>query len=368
MRTWRYCLAALAALLALGVSTSTTPAGELLAADAHPNPPFTLASVDACFLAAPAPFGSVWPLAPIGRSHPIRGSLNEPRGASPHFGVDVEALINRAPVYAISPGVVSGLKRKASHFSIKVVGQSHFFQYWHVIPLTTMHLYMAIEAGQLIGHVQNAYYHVHVSEFSRPCGWINPMRPGGALHVGANTEKPHIGNLRAFAADSKAFRPFNSTKGPACEVDPSTPLELTDLHGVVDLRAAVWDWPVKQMVTRAQMSLEPAAIQAYLAPRFNPYEHVSKIKRVYDGASLLVPAHLGTTIWHIWAFGTWRDCECYYQGRARGHCGADYVWHVGGTLGLHTALYRNGPYQYCVDALTINGRAKARCTPVIIKN
>ena len=196
------------------VAGSTTPAGELAGADARPLPPFTLSSVDSCFRVPPAPGGSVWPLAPISRPHSIRGSLNEPRGDSPHFGVDVEALMNRAPVYAISPGIVSGLKRKAGHVSIKVFGQHHFFQYWHVAPLADVHLYMSIAVGQLIGHVQNAYYHVHVSEFSSPCGWINPMRPGAALYVGANTEKPSIGKLKAFVADSRAFRPFNTGESP----------------------------------------------------------------------------------------------------------------------------------------------------------
>jgi len=193
------------------------------------------------------------------------------------------------------------------------------------------------------------------------------MRPGGALYVEANTEKSSIGKLEAFVANNDAFRPFNAGESPGCQTDASTPLRLNDLHGVVDLRAAVWDWPDKQMAERPQMALEPAAIRAYLAPRFNPYEHVSKIKHVYDGATLLVPARLDTTIWHIWAFGTWRDC--YASGvHSRHRCGADYVWHVDGTRGLHTTLYRNGAYQYCVDALTINGRANARCTPVVIKN
>lgn len=124
------------------------------------------------------------------------------------------------------------------------------------------------------------------------------------------------------------------------------------------------------MVERPQMALEPAAIRAYLAPRFNPYEHVSEIMHVYDGARLWTPARRGTTIWHIWAFGTWRDCECDYESgvESRSHCGAQYVWHVGGTRGLHTTLYRNGPYEYCVEALTINGRPRRRCTQVEITN
>jgi hypothetical protein len=62
---------------------------------------------------------------------------------------------------------------------------------------------MSIEAGQLIGHVQIAYYHVH---------------------------------LQAFVANNAAFRSFNAGTNPADQTDPSTPLTLDDLHGVVDLR------------------------------------------------------------------------------------------------------------------------------------
>jgi hypothetical protein len=368
-RRWWY-LGSIAALALVGGAGLTTLNGRAASALASRNPPFTLATVDRCFLASPPPRGTVWPLAPVSRAHAIRGSFNGPRGTSPHFGVDVDALTNKAAVYAISSGFVSAINRRARHFSIKIVGQNHFIQYWHVRPLDTLRVGTSIRAGQSIGHVQKAYYHVHVGEFDSPCGWINPMRPSGPLNVRANTERPNIGSLAAYVANRAAFRPFPDGTNPALQTDPSTPVQLTDLHGVVDLRAEIHDWPEKKMVERPQLELEPAAIRAYLAPKFNPYEHVSQVKHVYDGAILLDPARLGTTIWHIWAFGTWREDSGYFDSgpHANSHLGAAYVWHVGGIAGLDTTQYPNGAYQYCIDALTINGRSRTRCTQVVINN
>lgn len=148
------------------------------------------------------------------------------------------------------------------------------------------------------------------------------------------------------------------------------PLSLSTLHGVVDLRAEVHDWPVRAMTGKPQLELEVAAIRAYLAPLSDRHAHLSRMKTIFDGATLLDPARLGTTLWHIWAFGTWRDSTGYYQSGpfARSHLGAAYVWHVGGARGLHTQLYADGKYQYCVQALTIEGVRGTRCTAVVIQN
>lgn len=364
----------LAAALVLGVVLPTSPTlgSGRVGPVAQPNAPFTLRRVDPCFLVPSLPGGTVWPISPVTRAHAIRGSFNEPRsGSAPHFGVDVQALSNEAPVYAVSSGRLRSVTRPPHHSLIDVgVQNGRFLQYWHVLPLQSLHAGMQVRPGQLIGHVKKGYYHVHLSEFYASCGWINPMRPSGPLYVGANIERPQIGRLRAYIANSAAFQSFDTGRNPNTQTDPSTPLRLSDLHGVVDLRSEIWDWPHKMMVGRPQLALEPAAIRAYLAPRFNPYKHVSRMKHVYDGATLLRPARQGTTTWHIWAFGTWRQSSGYFDSgpNANAHLGAAYVWHVGGVSGLHTNEYRNGAYQYCVEALTINGRGRARCTPVVINN
>jgi hypothetical protein len=75
MRRWKRYAGIVALLFALAMSASPTSVGELRGADAYPDPPFSLSTIDKCFVAPPAPWGSVWPLAPIGRTHPIRGRI-----------------------------------------------------------------------------------------------------------------------------------------------------------------------------------------------------------------------------------------------------------------------------------------------------
>ena len=347
------------------------PSGAPIARSAVParNGRYTLARVDPCFYAPPPAGRTGWPLAPTGRPHGIRGSFNGVRGPAPHFGADVEAIRNQAPVYAIASGSVMRIRQGAHRFSIRTLVNGHKLFYDHVVPVPTLRTNQPIAAGR-IGHVVKGYYHVHVSEYSAACGWIDPMRPTGPLRVAENTELPSIGALSAFVADAAAFRRFDTAQSPSREHDPATPLSLSALHGVVDLRAEVHDWPLRTMTGKPQLELEVAAIRAYLAPASDRHAHLSRMKTIYDGATLLNPARLGTTLWHIWAFGTWRDSKGYYQSGpdARSHLGAAYVWHVGGTRGLHTRLYPNGRYQYCVQALTDNGVRGTRCTAVAIQN
>jgi len=357
--------AAMILVLATSASASTPRVPRAL-----PNRPFTLARVDRCFF-APSPPGAVgWPLAPVGRAHGIRGSFNGVRASSPHYGVDVEALRNDAPVYAIAAGRIRRHRAGARHFSIHTLAAGHVLVYDHVVPLPGLAAGTAVAQGRLIGHVVPAFYHVHVSELDAACGWIDPMRPTGPLHVAQNTEPPTIGPLRAFAGNAAAFRRFDTTTNPALQVDPATEIPLTSLHGTVDLRAEIHDWPRRLMVERPQLELEVAAIRAYLAPLSDPHAHLSRMKMIFDGATLLDPARRGTTIWHYWAFGTWRDSAGYFQRGPGAHAnlGAAYVWHVGGITGLHTARYPNGPYLYCVQALTDNGVRATRCTRVAISN
>src|SRR5690349_23083864 len=113
-----------------------------------------------------------------------------------------------APVYAIAAGSVRRRRPGARHFSIRTLAAGHLIRYDHVTPLPGLSAGMRVSHGQLIGHVVKAYYHVHVSELDRACGWIDPMRPTGPLHVAENTEAPAIGPLGAFAANAAAFRRF----------------------------------------------------------------------------------------------------------------------------------------------------------------
>ena len=182
-----------------------------------------------------------------------------------------------------------------------------------------------VSRGQVIGHVLDGWYHPHVAELTATCGWVNPMRPTGPLYVARNTESPTIASLRTFVANAAAFASFPPGMNPAHRTDPATPEPLDHLHGVVDLRAPVSDWPTVRMVARRQLELEPAAIRAWLAPAGDRHRHISRMKLIYDGARLFRPELLGTTLWHVWAFGTWRQGVGYRQHGpdADLHIGAD---------------------------------------------
>jgi hypothetical protein len=328
------------------------------------NPPFRLRTVDGCFFAAPRG-ATRWPLSPTGRVHAIQGSFNEPRGRSAHFGVDIPSH-DQAPVYAALSGFAAGVRRH--HLVVQTVGGTDL-HYWHTDPVPGVVDATSVWQGELIGHVSDGMYHVHVGEVEPGCGWVNPMRPAGPFAVPANQEQPTIGGLHAYRATRSAFAAFDLETNPRTRTDPATAEPLAALHGVVDLRSRVYDFPTKRMTSRRQLPLMPAAIRAWLAPRRNRHRHLSRLKLIYDGARLLLPRLLGTTIFHIFAFGTWHQGIGYRQpGMPPTHVGADYVWHVGGTIGLHTARYPNGAYKYCVQALTINAIRGIRCTPVTIAN
>ena len=143
--------------------------------------------------------------------------------------------------------------------------------------------------------------------------------------------------------------------------DPARPVALDALSGTVDLRASVTDMPKVRMQHSPQLPLAPAAIRAYLAPPGDTHRHLF-MRTIFDGSRLL-PS--GSSLWHYWAFGTYRRNGCYYTPGA--FCGMQMVWHVGGPQGFDTTTVPNGSYKYCVEALTIAGVDARRCTVVKIK-
>ncbi|MGN6379488.1 MAG: hypothetical protein ACTHNU_11100 [Gaiellales bacterium] len=350
-------IAALAAVL-----VSFPPVGGLAASSSPPAvPALTLRSTDRCFFAPAVPGSGVWPLQPLGAAHPIRGSFNEPRGSSPHFGVDIQALRDRAPVYAMAPGTIIGLSRPGGHFSIGESGA--YYSYWHVALLSRLAMGDWVGRGQLVGYVQHGFYHVHLSEYEGGCGWVDPRRPTGALHDRRDTEWPGIGPITAYAASGSAFTSDNTRLLPSLQHDPATRLAMDDLHGVVDFRADVTDMPDDRMRYQLQLPLEVAAIRAYMAPATDRFRMIGRLRHVYDGARLLHPAG---GLWRVWAFGTYRVNLCYFS--IHGRCGAAYVWHVGGRSGFNVAELANGRYQFCVQAITVNGERNHRCAPVVVNN
>lgn len=326
------------------------------------NGPFTLASVDRRCFYAPGGTTRGWPWAQRDHTAPIRGSFNEVRTlAGSHFGVDVAAPANGADVYAIAGG---RLLDRTKHTLEIGDSADHHWIYWHLQSTARWHRGMAVRSRELLGQILRGYYHVHISEWVRGCGYVDPRRPTGNFWNPTTTQRPSVGPLGAFAAGPSAWAepPSVNTEPPP---DAATPEALDDLHGVVDLRAVAMvpgpPTPINVVGGTTHIpDLAVSAIRAWLTTPNRPTSHI-EMRTIMDGARLVS----GPGIWRRWAWGTWRANACFY---GFGACSQTMVWHVGGPSGLDTHTYPDGRYLYCVSALTIDDRAATRCSEVAIRN
>jgi hypothetical protein len=337
-----------------------------------PIVPFTLRSVDACFYRG-ADVEEGWPVPPYpisiaelsaGRRQRIlalpsavRGGFNEPRGPV-HFGVDVETS-DRGPVYAMRSGIVWGIEDRGV---IHVGDAASYLSYWHVSPAPSVAVGRHVERGQLIGRVHGSSRHVHISEWYEPCGGlVDPRRPAGPLHDPGDAAAPRIGRLTAYVADGSAFTHFDPDAEAAA--DPGRRTSRRALSGVVDLRADVSVLPQRRTKTFAQLPLAPPAIRTYLAPLGNHRVALGAVF-TYNGVRLVDAGAVD----RLWAHGTHRRNDCFYQVGATSSCAVRMSYHVGGPNGFDTTAVPDGRYQVCVEALSHNDVLSRRCTPVRIEN
>jgi hypothetical protein len=323
------------------------------------NAPLTLAAVDrSCFYAPSSP--GAWPLSPLARPHAVRGGFNDPRGADmAHFGVDVSAH-NEAVALAVRAGTMDGITSVGTpsdeHFTLESSdGVSRYF-YYHVHP--SLRDGTPVTGGDVLGHIERGFRHVHLSEIVSGCGLLDPRRPTGILHDPADTEAPAIGTLAAFRADTAAYRPFRMDVRPGR--GPSTQVALSGLHGVVDMRADVSDTPRHETIQWPQQPLMVAGVRSFLAPVGRPGRHYGAVIKAFDGSRLIDP----TRVFHVFAHGTYRLNGCFFSNRP---CETVLRLHVAAG-GFDTRQFANGNYLYCVSAITIRSRVAKRCTPVTIRN
>jgi hypothetical protein len=324
-----------------------------------PNAALTLASVDrGCFYAPASP--GVWPLAPVSVPHTIRGGFNDPRGPNmAHFGVDISAH-DRAAGLAVRAGTIGGIASVGNavdeHFELASSdGVSRYF-YYHVHP--SVGDGTAVFPGDVLGRIEPGFEHVHLSEIVSGCGLVDPRRPTGILRDPEDTESPSIGRLAAYRATAAAYRPFRLDARPG--PDPAAAVPLNGLHGLVDLRARVWDLPRHATQRWPQQPLMVAGVRSFLAPRGNPSRHYGSVIRAFDGSRLIDP----TRIYRVFAHGTYRINVCFTSKRA---CQTLLRLHLA-SGGFDTRRFANGDYLYCVSAITIRSQIARRCTPVTIRN
>jgi hypothetical protein len=194
-----------------------------------------------------------WPVLPLQRQHPIRGSFLDPRpdprrGAIYHTGVDVAVRDDRpergAPpgrthrVFAIEGGTVLDATPRGR---VGLVRVGHF-GYGHVDP--TVDRGDVVEAGQPIAWTCQGFWHVHLTEFLFAAGGerieLNPLRPGGKLHPYADRHAPEIREIRFYTPATPRWsrRPRTTV---ALLPQAGRRLAKTALAGKVDVRVRVSD-------------------------------------------------------------------------------------------------------------------------------
>ena len=193
-----------------------------------------------------------WPVAPLERQHPIRGSFLDPRpdpklGAIYHDGVDIGVRDDRpergAPrgrthrVYAIEGGRVTA----ATARGIRGLVDVGHFRYEHVEALVEVG--QVVEAAQPIGWTWDGTWHLHLGEFVfAPDGrrvLVNPLRRGGKLHPYVDRAPPVLQEIRYYVPATPRWgrRPANVAKLPQA----GRRLDKRRLAGRVDVRVRASD-------------------------------------------------------------------------------------------------------------------------------
>jgi len=314
----------------------------------------TLARVDRTCFYTPAP-AAWWPLWPRRSPHTVHSGFNDMHGQDPmyaHWGVDVSTSTKQAKVYAMTSGVIGSLVASG--------GDAHFrigpFFYYHVFsrfPPGTRVL-----RGQWVGRIHHHARHVHVAEKEPGCGLLDPRRPTGPLRDPMNTEHPVVQNLTADVANRAAYRVFPAWRTP----DPATPLALSRVHGVVDLRAEMFDMPVRKTHFWPQQPLMVAAVRSWLAPSHHRFRRFGDAITAYDGSTWMATT---ASYYRVMAHGSIHVRSCI-QNPSR-HCNNRYILHAAGS-GFDTRRFPDGWDQYCVSALTIRDVRTTRFWPIRIQN
>jgi hypothetical protein len=194
-----------------------------------------------------------WPVLPLHRQHPIRGSFLDPRpdprrGAIYHDGVDIGVRDDipgkGAPagrthrVHAIERGRVTA----ATAPGIRGLVDAGHFRYEHVDALVEVG--DTVEPGQLIGWTTLGSWHVHLSEFVfGPDGArtiVNPLRQGGKLRPYADGAPPVIREVRFHEPATPAWKRRPNTT-VALLPQAGKRLDARRLSGRVDVRVRADD-------------------------------------------------------------------------------------------------------------------------------
>ena len=273
-----------------------------------------------------------WPLKPFDREHPVRANFDDPRvefvgdelATNFHFGIDIAAT-DGTPVYAVAPGIAS---RHGDYVDV-LAASGRDFGYWHVTPAVKNH--RAVKQGDLLGHVERGWGHVHFAENLNGV-YVNPLRRG-ALAPYTDATPPTVEAVSVTRA--------------ATAVDPAK------VSGVVDLTCDAYDVPEIDPPWPWQESrVTPALIRWRIVAADG--EPATRWKTAVDFRFALLPDGLFSL---VYARGTKQN---------RSNRPGRYVFYL--AEGWSSAKLPNGSYRLVVGAWDIRGNGGYGTLPFTIAN
>jgi hypothetical protein len=194
-----------------------------------------------------------WPVRPLHRQHPIRGSFLDPRpdperGAIYHEGIDIAVRDDR-PERGAPPGrthrvhaVEGGPVFLATPRGKRGLAHIGHFGYGHIDPVVGQGDVVA--PGQHIGWTCDGDWHVHLSEFVFAGDGerivVNPLRRGGKLDPYVDRAAPSIQEIRFYTPATPNWERRLHTS--VARLPPAgRRIDRDRLVGVVDVRVRVDD-------------------------------------------------------------------------------------------------------------------------------
>jgi hypothetical protein len=287
-------------------------------------------SSDAAARCRPEAVSYPWPVRPFAQAHSVRGSLNEPRGRSFHFGVDITARDGQR-VFAVQAGRAYGA---ADRTKVTVVGANGCWvhRYWHVVPAVADGT--RVRPGSFIGRVLRPYAHVHLAEWDvRRSRYIDPTRRRGGLAPYHDPTSPVITGIAVKRRGSV--------------------VATSNVHGVVDLVVRTHDLPaLASPAPWAHFRVTPATIGWRL--RNGAGRTVRGFRLAYDGRVKLDDERFS----QVFAPGTRQN--------VRGGKPAVYRYWL--ARRLDTRRFRNGAYVLRVRVADNHGNTTWASLPLAIRN
>jgi hypothetical protein len=291
-----------------------------------------------------------WPIKPFHAQHPIRANFGDPRTVflntmltdglqGPgtflfHNGIDIAAPAG-TPVYPVASGRVRFID--ATAVSVTTEGKD-VFQYFHIV--TSVRNGQRVVAGRtVLGHVMQAYLHVHLSWIRDGRVW-NPLARGGIAPYRDHT----VPQVRAInVRPARSLVPFDST-----------------VCGLVTIVAAADDAaPMAVPGAWSGFPLSPALMTWSLA-RVGGSEYVRDAPAVDFRTTLPVAREF----WNVYARGSYQNAprfsnrQYFMPGR--------FLYNLASLV--DTRSYPNGLYEVTVAVSDMRGNNSAAALQFKIEN